>query len=157
MSSLAERIVPVGESTGTAYLWWIPLAGAFWVAANAALVGLGAQIACPIRCAFVAGILDGMILSVIAVAKASARFQASVTGLLGGISLSGLRNDGSMIWKAVHAVHNFVDNCIVGRVPDPDKFHQDVEQEVLYIIWTAIFVVMASLVVEWVRATRDES
>jgi hypothetical protein len=166
MSSLAERVIsvsgpvngPVSGAAGSApSLLWIPVAGALWVAANAILVGLGTQIPYPMTCSFLAGIIDGTVLSVIAVAKASARFQAGTTGLLGGVSLSGLRSDGSMIWKAVHAVHEFVGHALIGMGFDNEVLHQQIEQEVLYIIWTTIFVVMASLVVEWVRTTRSES
>jgi hypothetical protein len=37
-----------------------------------------------------------------------------------------------------------------------ETLHQQIEQEVLYIIWTTLFVVLASLVAEWVRSSKIE-
>jgi len=157
MSAIAERILSVGQPvTSLSYCVWVPLLGALWVAANVILVGMGTQIQYPMSCSFVAGIVNGTILSVIAVAKASQRFQAGTTGLLGGLSLSGLRSDGSMIWKATKALHAFVDQAMGGMGFGDEKLHQQIEQQTLYIIWTTIFVVMASLVAEWVRAAKSE-
>ncbi len=158
MAALAERVLSVGRPVGSlSCCVWVPLMGALWVAVNVILVGLGTQMSHPMSCSFVAGMINGTILSVIAVAKASDRFQAGTTGLLGGLSLSGLRNDGSMIWKAMQGLHGFVDNAIrVIGIPDSEKLHQDIEQEALYIVWTTILVVMASLVAEWVRSTRSD-
>ncbi|MGA2922242.1 MAG: hypothetical protein ABSE28_14115 [Candidatus Sulfotelmatobacter sp.] len=73
---------------------------------------------------------------------ASERFQAGATGLLGGLSLSGLRNDGSMIW-----------NSALGAlgVQGGEQLHNAIEQEGLYMVWTSLFVMLASLVAEWAR------
>jgi hypothetical protein len=131
--------------------------GASWVAVNVALVALGAQFPYLATCSFVAGIIDGVILSIIVVATASARFQASATGLLGGLSLSALRHDGSMVWKFVVGLHEFLDKTLGQIFPGGSELlHKAVEQEILYILWTIIFVVMASLVTEWVRTARSE-
>jgi hypothetical protein len=106
-------------------------------------------------CSFLAGIVNGTILSVIAVAKASDRFQAVTTGLLGGLSLSSLRSDGSMVWKAMQGLHGVLDNLVGGMgFPGGERVHQQIEQETLYIVWTTILVVLASLIAEWVRTAR---
>lgn len=158
MSALVERVLTAGRLPESwPYSVWVPLLGALWVAVNVILIGLGTQIPYPISCSFLAGIVNGTILSIIAVAKASERFQASVTGLLGGLSLSGLRQDGSMVWKATRGLHMFVDQALRGTGLDVESLHQKIEQEMLYIIWTTVFVVMASLVAEWVRAAKSES
>jgi hypothetical protein len=35
-----------------------------------------------------------------------------------------------------------------------ERLHRAIEQETLYMVWTIVFVVMASLVAEWVRSAR---
>jgi hypothetical protein len=137
---------------------WIPLLGGLWVAANVALGGLGIYVDCPIACGFLAGLINGTLLAVIAVATASDRFQAGATGLLGGLSLSALRNDGSMVWKAMQSVHGFADNIFRAMgIELNERMHHALEQESLYMIWTVVFVVLASLVAEWVRSARNQA
>lgn len=112
----------------------------------------------PIRCGFLAGLVNGSLLAVIAVATASERFQAGTTGLLGGLSLSALRSDGSMVWKAKQGLHGFVDNAFRAMgIELNEKLHHAIEQETLYMLWTIVFVVMASLVAEWVRSSRAQT
>jgi hypothetical protein len=157
MSVLAERVLTVARPMGSLpYCVWIPFIGALWVVVNVMLIGLGTRIPHPMICSFLAGIINGTILSVIAVALASDRFQAGTTGLLGGLSLSGLRNDGSMIWKAMQGLHGFVDGALVSIGIGDEELHRQIGQETLYIVWTTIFVVMASLVAEWVRCAQLE-
>jgi hypothetical protein len=38
-----------------------------------------------------------------------------------------------------------------------ERMHHALEQESLYMIWTVVFVVLASLVAEWVRSARAEA
>jgi hypothetical protein len=135
---------------------WIPVLGGSWVVANVGLVGLGIYVRWPGACSFLAGLINGTLLSVIAVAMASERFQAGTTGLLGGLSLSALRSDGSMVWTAMQGIHGFVDNTLhaIG-IEGSENLHHAIEQEALYIVWTTLFVVMASLVTEWVRSARQ--
>lgn len=156
MSALAQRVLTVarpGESSGSVR---VACLGAGWVAANVILVALGTLIPYPMSCGFLAGIVNGTVLSVVVVAKASERFQAGTTGLLGGLGLSGLRSDGSMIWKAMQGLHELVDRALSGlSLPGSERLHHDIEQETLYILWTTIFVVFASLVAEWVRFAKS--
>ena len=110
MSAVADRVLSIAKpeapsSNGI----WVPLLGGLWVLANVGLAALGIYIDWPILCAFLAGLMNGSLLSVIVVATASERFQAATTGLLGGFSLSALRSDGSMVWKTMQSVHGFVD------------------------------------------------
>ena len=77
------------------------------------------------------------------------------TGLLGGLSLSALRSDGSMVWKAMQGLHGFVDNAFRAMgIEVNENLHHAIEQEALYIVWTVVFVVMASLIAEWVRSSQ---
>ena len=154
MSAVADRVLSVTRPAATSSEF-IPLLGGLWVLTNVALGGLGIYIDWPVRCAFVAGLINGTLLSGIAVATASERFQAGTTGLLGGLSLSALRSDGSMLWKATQGLHTFVDNAFRAMgIEINEKLHHAIEQEALYMIWTIVFVVLASLVVEWVRSSR---
>jgi len=147
-----------GPLAASSYVVWVPLMGGLWVVINVALLYLGLHVAYCLPCSVVAGILNGMLLSVIAVAKASERFQAGVTGLLSGFTLSGLRNDGSILLKATQAVHAFVDQALHSfGVEGTELLHQQIETEALYIIWTTVLVVLASLIAEWVRSSRAES
>jgi hypothetical protein len=132
--------------------------GGLWVLANVALASLGIYIDWPILCAFLAGLMNGSLLAVIGVAMASERLQAGTTGLLGGLTLSAARNDGSMVWKAMQSLHGFVDNAFraLGIVVN-ERVHRAIEQEALYMIWTIVVVVLASLVVEWVRSSRVQT
>ncbi|HTS34562.1 MAG TPA: hypothetical protein VMH04_02755 [Candidatus Solibacter sp.] len=159
MSVLSERVMAVGRPEGpVSFSVWVPLLGAAWVAVNVLMVAAGTQVPYPLSCSFLAGIFNGTVLSVIAVAKASERFQAGATGLLGGLSLSGLRNDGSTIWKAVQGLHGVVDSVLTAlAIPGTEKLHREIEQEILYVIWTTILVVLASLVAQWVRSARTEA
>jgi hypothetical protein len=152
------RNMTVGGPLATAsYVVWIPLMGGLWVVINVALVYLGLHVAYCLPCSVLAGIVNGVLLSVIAVAKASERFQAGVTGLLSGFTLSGLRNDGSLLSKATQGVHTFVDQALHSfGVEGSEQLHQQIEMEALYIIWTTVLVVLASLIAEWVRTSRAE-
>jgi len=156
MSAVADRALSIAKPLPRAAEFkWIPLAGGLWVLANVGLAVLGIYIDWPGTCSFVAGLINGTLLSIAAVAMASERLQAGATGLLGGLSLSGLRSDGSMIWKAMQSVHGLVDNALHAMgIEGSEKLHHAIEQEALYMIWTMVFVVMASLLAEWVRASR---
>jgi hypothetical protein len=158
MSAVPDRVLTVARpSPGSSDCMWIPLLGGLWVLANVGLAVLGIHINWPGTCSFVAGLINGTLLSIAAVAMASERFQAGTTGLLGGLSLSGLRDDGSMIWKAMQSVHGLVDDALRAMgIELNEKLHHAIEQETLYMVWTVVFVVMASLAAEWVRAARAQ-
>lgn len=158
MSAVAEHVLSIGKpSPESSDGKWIPLWGGLWVLVNVGLAVLGIYLNWPGTCSFVAGLINGTLLSIAAVALASERFQAGTTGLLSGLSLSGLRGDGSMVWKAMQGVHGFVDSAFraVG-IEVNERLHHAIEQETLYMVWTMVFVVMASLVAEWVRAARTQ-
>ena len=141
---------PVAMSSDSVMM---PLLGVLWVVVNVALVSLGIYVHWPFACSFVVGLINGTVLSVIAVAMASERFQASAAGLLGGMSLSGLRSDGSMISKAMQSLHNLADSMLnTMGIEVNEQLHRAIEQEALYIVWTTLLVVLASLVAEWVRS-----
>lgn len=158
MSAVADRALLIARPITMSHpSVWVPLLGGLWVVTNVALGGLGIYFRWPVTCAFVAGLINGTLLAVVAVATASERFQAGVTGLLGGLSLSALRSDGSLVWKAMQSLHAFVDNAFHAMGIDLDeRLHHAIEQEALYMVWTIVFVVMASLVAEWVRSSRSK-
>jgi len=132
--------------------------GWLWVLANVVLVKLGMRFSCPVVCSLVVGGVDGMIIAVIAIAKASANFQAVTTGLLGGIGINGLGSEENLLTKAANSVHEFIDSFVngFGTPTGPDNpAHAQIEAAVLRIVWTAIFVVLASLVAEWARTSKS--
>ena len=156
MSAVADRVLSVTKPADPSAAF-IPLMGSLWVLTNVVLGGLGVYIHCPVTCAFVAGLINGTLLAAIAVSTASERFQAGTTGLLSGLSLSALRNDGSMVWKAMQGLHGLVDNVLRATGMElSEKLHHTIEQEALYMIWTIVFVVMASLIAEWVQSARAQ-
>lgn len=159
MSAIADRALSIPKPNAPSSNGiWVPLLGGLWVVSNVALGALGIYIDWPILCAFLAGLMNGSLLSVIAVSTASERFQAGATGLLGGFSLSALRSDGSMVWKAVQGLHGFVDAALRSMgFGISERWHRAIELEVLYMLWTIVFVVLASLVAEWVRSSRAQT
>ena len=159
MPVTADRVLTLGGPLASpSYIVWVPLLGGLWVVVNVLLVYLGLHIAYAMPCCLLAGILNGTLFSVIAVAKASARFQAGATGLLSGLSLSSLRSDGSMLSRAAQSLHVFVDQSMHALGFEfTEQVHKQIEQQALYIIWTTVFVVLASLIAEWVRTSRAES
>jgi len=57
----------------------------------------------------------------------------------------------------MQSLHVFVDNAFHAMGIDLDeRLHHAIEQEALYMVWTIVFVVMASLVAEWVRSSRSK-
>jgi hypothetical protein len=159
MSAVADHTLAVNQPPTLAWSSIrIPLFGTLWVVTNVALGALGIYINWPVPCAFLAGLINGTLLGVIAVSTASERLQAGTTGLLGGLSLSALRSDGSMVWKAMQGLHGFVDNVFhTMGIELNENLHHALQQEALYMIWTIVFVVMASLVAEWVRSARAQA
>jgi hypothetical protein len=159
MSAISDRTLSVARPVATSSdRVRMPLLGVLWVAVNVALVSLGIRIHWPFACAFLAGLVNGTALSVIAVSLASVRFQASTAGLLGGMSLSGLRSDGSMISKAMQSLHGAADSVRSAMgIEVNGQLHHAIEQEALYMVWTTLFVVLASLVAEWVQSARSQA
>jgi hypothetical protein len=158
MSAISDRALsiesPVAKSSDCILM---PALGGLWVVVNVALASLGVYTRWPFACSFTAGLVNGAVLSVIAVAAASARFQAGATGLLGGLTLSGLRSDGSMISKIMQSLHGIADSVLSAiGIEGNEQFHHAIEQEALYMVWTTVFVVLALLVAEWVRAARSQ-
>ncbi len=157
MFASGTRVLAIHRLGFTSSSLWIPCMGSLWVITNIALMALAAYVAYPFICSITAGLLNGTILSIIVVARASDRLQAGTTGLLGGVSLSGLRNDGSLIWKATQNLHTFVDQALMAvGIKGNEPIHDLIQQHVLYTAWTGLFVVMASLIAEWVRKSRSE-
>jgi hypothetical protein len=158
MSAMSDSALSVAKPTAMPLdCTLVPLLGVLWVVVNVSLLGLGTYIHLAFACSFVVGLVNGTVLSVIAVAVASEKFQASTAGLLGGLSLSGLRSDGSMIAKAMQNLHTLADSVLNAMgIEVNEQVHRALEQEAVYMVWTTLFVVLASLVAEWVRSSRPQ-
>ena len=159
MSNLAATLSPVTEH---APAFRPPLQagfmGLFWVLLNILLVWLGAKTQHPGSCSIVAGGVDGAVLSIIAVTRVSARLRSGATGLLGGISVSGLSKDAGLLTTWAHSVHGLVDHALTAlNLAADEKWHDQVECAVIWTLWVAILVVLASLVAEWASASWREN
>lgn len=132
----------------------MPLVGWSWVVFNISVVWFGITHQHAVACSILAGGLDGTAIAVIAVAKASVRFQAGVTGLLGGLSLGRSTNE-NVLNAVAEKIHAIVDWAMNEVGPD-SPIHGEVQGAVLRMVWTAMFVVLASLIAEWVRSAREE-
>ncbi|MBZ5681711.1 MAG: hypothetical protein LAO24_16560 [Acidobacteriia bacterium] len=138
--------------------WRVPLLGWLWVLFNISVVWLGITLERTTLCSVVVGSVDGVVIAIIAVAKASEKFQAAVTGLLGGMGLTKVGGDTNFLRTAADSIHHAVDSfmdVIVGPCPNCEETHKKIAGALLLIIWTAIFVVLASLIGEWVRASKS--
>ncbi len=160
MSAFASRVLAAGRPMASASYVWVPLMGAGWVLVNALLIAAATQVSFPFPFIFsaLAGVINGAILSIVAVAKVSARFQSGATGLLGGMTLSGLRSDGSIISHTIAALHHFVDKALDGfQVPGGEALHDQIVQITVDIAWTTILVLLASLIIKWVQDARGQA
>jgi hypothetical protein len=130
------------------------LLGLAWVVFNILVVWLGVVYQHPMGCPVVVGGIDGAVIAVIAVKKASSRFQAGTTGFLSGLGLNQLDTRTSIIAKTAEKIHRLLDGMI--STVAETGFHQQIEDAVLRIVWVATFVIIAALVAEWVRESQEE-
>src|SRR3984893_1577998 len=134
-----------------------PLLGSAWVLFNIFLVCLGIRVNCPIACSVLAGSLSCTIIAMIAVTMLSHKFQAGVTGLLGGYSFNNLVNGFAPGIQAAANLHHLLDEFLA-LLPGPhdERFHEAIQDAVMWIVLTVVFVVLAALIVQWIR-TEDGS
>ena len=156
IEALAPLARPVGFLPET---WRVPLLGWLWVLFNISIVWLGITIGQSTICSIVVGGVDGTVIAVIAVAKASAKFQAATTGLIGGFGLNKVGSETNFLKTTADAIHRVVDGFMDivdgGTCATCEAAHSKIEGAVLLIVWTAAFVILASLIGEWVRDTRS--
>jgi hypothetical protein len=158
MSNLATALSSVRQPAISSQPLQAGVVGLLWVLFNILLVWMGVRTQHPGSCSIAAGGVDGAVLSIIAVTKISARFRSEATGLLGGISISGLRGDVSLLTSWAHSVHGLVDNALLALNLAPDeKWHNEIEHAVIWTLWVAILVVLASLVAEWASTSWREN
>ena len=133
-------------------------AGLLWVLFNLLLVWLGAKSQHPGSCSIAAGGVNGALLSIIAVTKVNARLRSGATGLLGGISASAFDTDASLLTKWAGSIHASVDHLLTAlSVAGDEKWHDQLESAIVWIVWVTILVVLVSLLVEWASASWRES
>jgi hypothetical protein len=135
-----------------------PLLGLAWVLFHVGLGWLGLTMGHPNVCAVAAGALDGTILSMIAVERASESFQAGMTGLLSGLSLDNLAGGQTLITKLAEAIHGVVDGVLesLGGIGD-EATHKVIEGAAVEAIWVAITVVLAALIVKCINTSSRSS
>jgi len=142
----------------------VALLGWGLVLINMAAVWAGARTGHPMVWSIVVGGVDGALIAMIAVARASAKFQAVITALLGGLSLNQISGDAGFLKTVADSMHHFVDSFVSGFSADltsagDEGLHQTIEAAILQIVWTAILVIVTSLILEWTRTSMgsDES
>ena len=120
-----------------------PLLGLVWVLSNILLGWAALATSHPAVGSLTAGAMDGTILSVIVVARASNRFQSGATGLLGGLGLDALTNNGqTLVTKTVNAIHGIADTLVVSiSGPGNEQQHMALEAEIVLAVWVAIIFV----------------
>lgn len=154
-------LAPLARPTGfVPASWRVPLLGWLWVLFNISVVWVGLATQQVTICSLVVGSIDGAIIAIIAVAKASEKFQAAVTGLLGGLGLNKVSGDTSFLKNVATGIHRGVDSfldAVTGPCQNCEELHTRIAGALLLIVWTAIFVVLASLIGEWVRASKSNS
>jgi hypothetical protein len=130
-----------------------PVLGLIWVLSNIVLGWSAFTTNHPALGFLTAGAIDGTILSVIVVAKASHQFRSGTTGLLGGLGLDALTNNGqTLVTKTANAIHEIADTLVVSiSGPSNEQQHLALEAEIVLAVWVAIIVVLAALIVKWVQ------
>lgn len=126
------------------------VAGLFWVLVNLLLVWLGVTTGHKVPTSIASGGVNGMVFSVIALTRMGDRFRSAATGLLGGISLSGFRKDATIVRYFANSIRTSVDSAMTGLDLAADaKWHQSLEDYIVWTVWVTIIVVLAALVAEW--------
>jgi hypothetical protein len=129
-----------------------PMLGLAWVLVNVGLGWLGLAIGHIGGCLVAAGALDGSVLSVILVTRASEKFQGGIAGAFGGLGLDHLADGQTLIAKTAQGIHAVVDSLLAGMSgTDNEQVHKAIEQAAIQGVWTAIIVVLAALIAKWVQ------
>jgi len=138
-----------------------PLLGVLWVFANVGLIAVGIKTSYQITCSLVAGAADGAIIAVIVVATVSEKFQAGVTGLLGGYGYGNIVTDFAPVQRLLKNFHGLVDRSLEMLTPGAhdEQLHDAIQGATMWIVATVLVVVLAALVVQWIRieTTRKRS
>lgn len=102
------------------------------------------------------GLLDGLMVSVIAVSFASDKFQAMITGFLGGVGIDNIASQQTLAKRAANAVAETIHSAVEGMptqlsIPGVDKseVHHVLDTAVIYAVSAGLFVVLLSLVGNW--------
>jgi hypothetical protein len=127
-----------------------PVLGLAWVSLNLVVEWMGLSLGHSTAFSMAVGGFDGMVLSVIVVAKLSEKFQAGVTGLLSGFSLDSVMGSGtSVAAKAAQAVHVILDSMQL--LPGAELLHDQLQAAVIQALWTAVVVIVAASLVKWAQ------
>lgn len=138
-----------------------PLLGVLWVFTNVGLIALGIKTSHHITCSLVAGAADGAIVAMIVVATVSEKFQAGVTGLLSGYGYGNVVTDFAPVQRILKNFHGLLDRSLELLTPGAhdEQLHDAIQGATMWIMATVLVVVLAALVVQWIRieTTRKRS
>ena len=137
-----------------------PFLGVVWVFSNVALIAVGIKTSHYITCSLLAGAADGALLAVIAIATVSEKFQAGVTGLLGGYGYGNMVTGFAPAKRMLASLHALLDNSLDLLAPGPhdERLHGTIEDAAVWVMATVLVVVLAALIVQWIRieTTRNQ-
>ena len=127
-----------------------PVLGLTWVCLNLLVGWIGISFGHATALSIAIGAFDGMVVSVIVVAKVSQKFQAGMTGLLGGFSLDSLTgSSSSVVAKVAQTIHAILDTMQL--LPGTESVHDALQASLIQGLWTAVVVVVAALLVKWAQ------
>jgi len=130
-----------------------PLLGVLWVFTNVGLIALGIKTRHDIACSLVAGAADGAIVAMIVLATVSEKFQAGVTGLLSGYGYGNLVTDFAPVQRILKGLHGLLDRSLDLLAPgaQDEQLHDAIQGATMWIMVTVLVVVLAALIVQWIR------
>jgi hypothetical protein len=136
-----------------------PFLGVVWVFSNVALIALGIKTGYHITCHLVAGAADGAILAVIVIATVSEKFQAGVTGLLSGYGYGNIVTGFAPVKRVLAGLHAMLDSSldVLTPLPHDEQLHETIQDAAMWIMVTVLVVVLAALVVQWIRMETSRS
>ena len=134
---------------------WVPLLGAAWLAVNVALIGLGAQNPKnpSFSWSFLAGTIDGIVLSVFVINYVSEKLHAAGAGLLGGYGFQDVMNGYKVTKDSANWVHEqLLDPVLKLLINSTDEiYHRAVQSEIMRIGGTAALVILVALLIQLIR------
>ena len=140
---------------------WVPLLGTAWLSVNVILIGLGARHpeSPSFSLSFLAGSIDGIILSTIVIGSFSEKLHAASAGLLGGYGFQDVLNGYKITADGANWLHEHLLDPILKAVLNStdEVFHQAIQREILRIGGIAALVILAALAIQLIRGASSKA
>ena len=139
---------------------WVPLLATAWLSANAMLIGLGARHPenPSFSWSFLAGALDGVILSAFVIGSLSEKLHAASAGLLGGYGFQDALNQYKVTRTGATWLHEQLLDPILKAVLNStdETYHQAIQSQLLRVGGSAALVILAALMIQLIRGVGNE-